>query len=561
MTFLPIVERELRTRARRPGTYWLRCSAALIGAALAGVMMIGAVLFGPGTVGKKLFLWLAWPAWLFCLLEGVRNTADCLSEEKRHGTLGLLFLTDLKGYDVVLGKFMGAALGAFFVLLAMVPVIGLSLLCGGVTLGEFWRLTLTLMQTLFFSLAAGLFVSSVSRDERRAWSGSVMLMMFFTLGVPWLAKLSGGFEEMSLASPWAMFSRAFETEFARNPAAYWRSLTLVHLMSWGWLALASVLLPRTWEERERGAGREVRRQTAGPGQRRRAGEEQNRLEADPAFLDPIAEPRGRSGVSAERRTVWPGIGEGRRSTETPLRGSAIAFRLAALGVREVSLIWAPVAGAALLVGVAVSASDGLAAVAFPLWLASLGLHTVLAMWIGWEACHAFGDLRRSGLLELLLATPLEVRELIQGQDLALKRRFLAPLVCLLAIEFLFFLALCVQTLGQGRGLDGFFTMLGVGMLFGGSVLLFALDLAAMVRVGMWLSLVSRNPARAWGRTVLWVEVLPFVASLPPAAFSCGIATPGILLAKSAVFAIWAHGKLINNFRSAAAQPSDPRGGP
>jgi len=36
----------------------------------------------------------------FTLLCGVFLTSDCLSEEKREGTLGLLFLTDLKGFDI-----------------------------------------------------------------------------------------------------------------------------------------------------------------------------------------------------------------------------------------------------------------------------------------------------------------------------------------------------------------------------------------------------------------------------------------------------------------------------
>ena len=31
MTFLPIVERELRVAARRPATYWLRLGVALVG--------------------------------------------------------------------------------------------------------------------------------------------------------------------------------------------------------------------------------------------------------------------------------------------------------------------------------------------------------------------------------------------------------------------------------------------------------------------------------------------------------------------------------------------------
>ncbi|HQU46125.1 MAG TPA: hypothetical protein PK867_25150, partial [Pirellulales bacterium] len=41
-------------------------------------------------------------------------TADCISSERREGTLGLLFLTDLRGHDVVLGKLVVAGLGAFY---------------------------------------------------------------------------------------------------------------------------------------------------------------------------------------------------------------------------------------------------------------------------------------------------------------------------------------------------------------------------------------------------------------------------------------------------------------
>ena len=55
-------------------------------------------------IAIALFGVLTGTAVLYCLLSGVRSTADCLSVEKREGTLGLLFLTDLKGYDVVLGK-------------------------------------------------------------------------------------------------------------------------------------------------------------------------------------------------------------------------------------------------------------------------------------------------------------------------------------------------------------------------------------------------------------------------------------------------------------------------
>src|SRR3974377_477778 len=109
MTFLPIVARELRIAARRPGTYRARSGAAL------GLILVGAWYFLryhnelPHVLAMGMFLILTGSAVLYCLLSGVWFTADCLSEEKREGSLGLLFLTDLRGYDVVLGKLVASS--------------------------------------------------------------------------------------------------------------------------------------------------------------------------------------------------------------------------------------------------------------------------------------------------------------------------------------------------------------------------------------------------------------------------------------------------------------------
>jgi len=105
-----------------------------------------------------LFIAVGILAFAFSLLAGMFLTADCLSEEKREGTLGLLFLTPLKGHDVVFGKLIATSLHAFYGLLAILPLLALPLLMGGVTLGEFWRVNLVLVTTLFLSLAMGMFV-------------------------------------------------------------------------------------------------------------------------------------------------------------------------------------------------------------------------------------------------------------------------------------------------------------------------------------------------------------------------------------------------------------------
>lgn len=151
MTFLPIVARELRVAARRGSTYWLRTGAALL------VLVLGTWVFlmmhnaPPKEIAPVLFGILAGTAVLYCLLAGVRSTADCLSAEKREGTLGLLFLTDLKGYDVVFGKLAATSVNALYGVLAVVPMLAIPLLMGGVAPAEFGRMALVAVNTLFFS--------------------------------------------------------------------------------------------------------------------------------------------------------------------------------------------------------------------------------------------------------------------------------------------------------------------------------------------------------------------------------------------------------------------------
>src|SRR5207237_5759271 len=160
MTFLPIVDRELRVAARRPATYWTRLVFAIAGAGIVSLALLfaAAAQTGASGIGGWLFYFLSLLALGFSAFAGVFLTADCLSEEKREGTLGLLFLTDLKGYDVVLGKLMATSLNAFYGLVAIFPVLALPLVMGGVTFSEFCRVMLALVNTLLFSLGMVVFI-------------------------------------------------------------------------------------------------------------------------------------------------------------------------------------------------------------------------------------------------------------------------------------------------------------------------------------------------------------------------------------------------------------------
>src|SRR2546422_4751191 len=154
MTLLPIIERELRLRARQGATYWWRCAVAGMATLVAiQTTLVYAGMVGTASVGQVTFSALAWLGFILACVSSLA-TADCISNERRDGTLSLLFLTKLKGYEVVLGKLTGAGLAAACALVAFLPTLALALLAGGVTFTTVMRTALALVNALFVSVAA-----------------------------------------------------------------------------------------------------------------------------------------------------------------------------------------------------------------------------------------------------------------------------------------------------------------------------------------------------------------------------------------------------------------------
>src|SRR5947207_9599922 len=99
---------------------------------------------------------------------------------------------------------------------------------GGVRGGQFWKTALALLNALVCSLAAGLFISAVSRDSQKALAATLLLLLVLTLGGPLLdlvfTSIKGrSFKPvLSLSSPGFVFSAA--SHWGRSP--YWLGLLL-----------------------------------------------------------------------------------------------------------------------------------------------------------------------------------------------------------------------------------------------------------------------------------------------------------------------------------------------
>ena len=167
MNALPVIGRELRVEARHAFNYWLRVLGVTVALGIFVVMMLdqqgsasqlGAKLFGNLNTALFIAIWVLVP-----LL-----TADCISRERRVGTLGLLLLTRLTSRGVVVGKCLIHGLRAATMLLAALPVLALPFLLGGVT----WREDVTALLfdsgSVCLALAAGLIASSCCKQWNRA---------------------------------------------------------------------------------------------------------------------------------------------------------------------------------------------------------------------------------------------------------------------------------------------------------------------------------------------------------------------------------------------------------
>lgn len=502
MIFLPVVERELRVAARRRSTYWVRVAAAAVALVIGAgfLLMARATSFGPTGPfsGSGLFAALTWLSLAGGLSAGVFLTSDCLSEEKRDGTIGLLFLTDLRGHEVVLGKLLATSLRAGCAMLGVFPILAITLLMGGVSVTQFWRTCLALATALLLSLSAGLFVSTISRASQKAMGATLLLLLGLTatgpLGDGVLAEFKGATFNplLSHSSPVFLFLTAAQPGLATD---FWEGLAVNGLIASTLLVFAFILLPRAWQQKSRS--------TASPvggwmrwwkfGRPVRGGMRQRLMDLQPVLW-----------LACRER--WQSV-----------------------------LLW----GIALLQVITCAAVVQQAEFS-PIWMIWSYLTSLLTLllYLG-LASHAgrfFVETRRSGLIELIMATPLTSDEIVRGQWRALLRMFGLPLAVCLATHWIGGVLVQQMTWEQlgaaaastgtaanpGFALPGHLLAMATA---GAGTLIVAANLLAIAWFGMWMGLTSKNTNLATLQTILYVQVLPwFVIS-----FAVGMMIPLLLL--------------------------------
>jgi ABC-type transport system involved in cytochrome c biogenesis permease component len=287
MTVLPVIERELRAEARNSYHHWLRLTSAT--AVLIYFYLIARDYQGPAPwLGRRLFQALAQSSVLMTLVVTPLLTADCLSREKREGTLGLLFLTPLTSMEIVVGKSLVHLLRAMTVLVALAPFFVVPMLLGGVPLALVLAAFLANIAAALIGLGAGLIASAGNSEWTRAivWAellaasfvsllsavglasfvvsgpfgGAIFLVCVGGVGSGFVihyaaSRLKSNWQREVIEPPQPRWTRNFADSLFwreifrwntartldRNPIAWLQEYSwTARLTKWGWLALAIV---------------------------------------------------------------------------------------------------------------------------------------------------------------------------------------------------------------------------------------------------------------------------------------------------------------------------------
>ncbi len=542
MQFLPIVERELRVAAHHPRTWWRRAVTLLLALAILSLTWLVVGRWANlSQVGRSVFGTLSSFAFVYAFFAGPLATADCLSRERREGTLGLLFLTDLKGYDVVLGKMAASSLDVMLGLMAALPVLTMPLLVGGVTLGRIALVVVALADVMLLSLAVGVFCSSVLESGRASMALTIGILALLTLGLPFIAEEALHVDvsrRQILAAAFTLTCPMVAIMLAFNPTGgtglvgpFWLAILGNQLLALIFIAASAVRTGRHW--REVGSSKLTRRwQEFLEARRKRKRQKVIRKTHSELERNPIA---------------WL---EGRHR----LQDKVLAVLVCSCG-----LLWAfkhlrsplnwPQPGW------------------FIFW--PILIHYVLCLWIAIQAPRRFADDKQSGALELLLCTPLRTDEIVHGTMSILWRRFGRALIGFVLLDFFL-----VHAYASGQG--GWSGNPGNSLfwLCACAAIVLPLQGYAMARVGLYQGLAKANSIRA-SFTLLWS-----IALLPWALFICFLLIGDIgrryiasfpRLSETLAFTLWAAAHLIvlggllaraswqlrHNFRPLASSASSP----
>jgi len=420
----PIFARELVTVPRRRGHHAARAAVA----GLLGILGIttwqatigfsrDATLGETASFGLLLFQIVVFVQLLLTLFFAALSAAGAVSQEKDRRTFVLLLLTDMRDYEIVLGKLLGALLPITIQLLVTAPVLAMLLLLGGIDPEQVVQAVLVLAAAAIASGSLGGLIALWRDKTYQAIALSVLFLVLYiclTQAIGVVGPLIAGGINWSIVQAWCDPFVALVTVL-EPPAAGWNGIAPGYgfaIVMLGWCALLNGI--GIWKLRQWNPSGEPIMQREAP---------------DTAETDESVELEKRARAHAapgEVRAVWP----------NPVLWREI--RTLAYGRRPLLVKFAFGLVLALILYFAVSELNR--AGGRPAFAAAYGLVPVAVLsllLVSAQAVTSITSERDGGTLDILLVTDISPNEFVFGKILAVmyntKEYLLPPL--LLAIFY------------------------------------------------------------------------------------------------------------------------------
>ena len=182
----PVLRREMVERMRGGRTFViLTAYLAVLSLVLYGAYEVGRNTDDPtqtALVGRGLFGWLLFFMLLLVLFLVPGTAANAIAGERERQTLVPLQVTLLSPQQILLGKIYAAVAFLMLLVVATMPLLSVSYLVGGVTIGEVLG---GVAAVLFVGLALGCLSAAISTFTKRVQGAVVMsygLVLLLTLG-------------------------------------------------------------------------------------------------------------------------------------------------------------------------------------------------------------------------------------------------------------------------------------------------------------------------------------------------------------------------------------------
>lgn len=188
----PIIIRELKGVFRKSNSF-----TSLIILALLSLVSVSTTWITMGAVGKiglqvewinkisrGLFIGTSYIIFFISSVLVLVATSNTIASERENKTFDLLIVTGLSRVQIILGKLISALGYIFFLILALLPVISISFILGGVSFGDIFASYVIIFTTLFALGMIGIMASAFSSTSKKAQGLAFLIAVLLYAVIP-----------------------------------------------------------------------------------------------------------------------------------------------------------------------------------------------------------------------------------------------------------------------------------------------------------------------------------------------------------------------------------------